>query len=273
MRLAIILSLPALSACGSAGGPAEGVNASVDGSERQNRLSEKTSWTSETGSQTGQTCGAAEGVFGPMMDDISNRFNQAATSARQNGLDLDYTGHPDAPGGVSIQVCADGKIAASASTSQVFISDGLLWLLAGSAEARISAGDSGEEFNARLDNLITTVTQGASMQTAPELSADALTLASSAVAFVVYHELAHTQMAKLTQGSDDGDEAGVETKADIFAVQAMTEAGYDMNGVDLVFETLQRAVPSGSMNHPSTADRAGIALKASRGETLDGFME
>lgn len=239
----------------------------------QNRLNEKTSWTAETNSQTGQACGAAEGVFGAMMDDIASRFNQAVDSARQSGLDLDYTGHPDAPGGVSIQVCADGKIAASASTSRVFISDGLLCLLAGSAEARISAGDFGEEFSARLDNLITTITDSASMQTAPALSANALNLASSAVAFVVYHEIGHTQMAKLAPSSDGGDQTGAETKADIFAAQAMTKAGYDMNGVDLVFETLQRAVPSGSMDHPSTEERAGIALKASRGETLDGFME
>ena len=271
--MAIVLSLPVLSACGSVGGSAEGVNASADGSAPQSGLSAKTSWTAETGSQTGQACGAAEGMFGSMMDDISSRFNQAAEAAWQNGLDLDYTGHPDAPGGVSIQVCADGKIAASASNSQVFISDGLLWLLAGSAEARISVGDSGDEFNARLDDLIGAVAQGASTQSAPELSAEALNLASSAVAFIVYHELAHTQMSKLTQDSDGGDQVGAETKADIFAVHAMTEAGYGMNGVDLVFETLERAVPSGSMNHPSTAERAGMALKASRGETLDGFME
>lgn len=208
-----------------------------------------------------------------MMDEIAHRFNQAALTARQGGVDLDYAGHPDAPGGVSIQACADGRIAASASKSQVFISDGLLWLLAGSAEARIATGDSGDEFNARLDDLIKTITEGSHSQSGPELSADALYLASSAVAFVVYHELGHTQMARLAPEASAGDQASAEMKADIFAVRAMKEAGYDMGGVDIVFETLQRAVPSGSMNHPSTPERAGIALRAGRGETLDGFME
>jgi hypothetical protein len=267
------MSLSALSACGSAGIPAEGVNAGAGRSASQNRWSDKTSGAAETGAQTHQACGAAQGVFGPMMDDIASRFNQAATSAWNSGLGLDYTGHPDAPGGVSIQACANGKIAASASKSQVFISDGLLSLLAGAADAKVSTGDTGNEFTARLDNLIQTITEGASTAPALELSADALTLASSAVAFVVYHELAHTQMDKLTQNADGGDLAGSETKADIFAAQAMTEAGYDMNGVDLVFAALERVVPSGSMNHPSTAERAGIALKVGRGETYDGIIE
>jgi hypothetical protein len=207
------------------------------------------------------------------MDDIADRFNQAASAARRNGFDFDYAGHPDAPGGVSIQACADGRIAASASRSHVFISDGLLWLLAGSAEARVSAGDSGDEFNARLDDLIKTITEGSHNNAGPELSADALYLASSAVAFVVYHELGHTQMARLAPDASAGDLVSAEMKADIFAVRAMKEAGYDMGGVDIVFETLQRAVPSGSMDHPSTTERAGIAMRAGRGETLDGFME
>ena len=208
-----------------------------------------------------------------MMDEIARRFNQATLTARQGGVDLDYAGHPDAPGGVSIQACADGKIAASASRSQVFISDGLLRLLAGAAEARIATGDSVEEFNARLDGLVKTTTGGLHGGAETELSAAAMDLASSSVAFVVYHELGHTQMAKLTQGADVGNQASAEMKADIFAVRAMKEAGYDLNGVDLVFETLQRAVPSGSMDHPPTAERAGIAQKAGRGETLDGFMD
>lgn len=210
-------------------------------------------------------------MFGPMMDEIADRFNQAASVAKQNGFEFDYAGHPDAPGGVSIQSCADGRIAASASTSQVRISDGLLLLLAGSAEARIATGGAGDEFNARLDGLIKTITEGPDGPSEPELSGEAMNLASSAVAFVVYHELGHTQMARLT--AEPGDQASVEMKADIFAVHAMKETGYDMSGVDLVFDALSRAVPSGSMNHPSTTERAGIALRAGRGETLDGFME
>lgn len=212
-------------------------------------------------------------MFGPMMDDIANRFNQAASVARQNGFDFDYAGHPDAPGGVSIQACADGRIAASASRSQVRISDGLLLLLAGAAEARIEAGDSGDEFNAKLDDLIKTITEDFHSQPEPELSGEAMYLASSAVAFVVYHELGHTQMTRLTPEPSAGDQASIEMKADIFAARAMKEAGYDMSGVDLVFDTLHRAVPSGSMNHPSTTERAEMAMRAGRGETLDGFME
>lgn len=271
--LAIVLSLTALSACGSAGVAADGASSVPEGSASQNRLTEKTSNQTQAIARVGQDCGAAQGVYGPMMDEIARRFNQAALMARQSGVDLDYAGHPEAPGGVSIQACADGKIAASASRSSVFISDGLLHLLAGAAEARISTGDSIEEFNVRLDDLIKTTTEGSHDRAETELSAAAMDLASSSVAFVVYHELGHTQMSKFIQGVDAENQASSEMRADIFAVHAMKEAGYDLNGVDLVFETLQRAVPSGSMNHPSTAERAGIALKAGRGETLDGFME
>lgn len=271
--ITIVLSLTALSACGSAGSPADGASFAPGGPASQNRLAEKTSNQTPPVALTEQICGAAQGVFGPMMDEIARRFNQATLMARQGGADLDYAGHPDAPGGVSIRACADGKIAASSSRSQVFISDGLLRLLARAAQARISTGDSVEEFNARLDDLIKATTEGSHDVGETELSTAAMDLASSSVAFVVYHELGHTQMGKLTAGADVGNEASTEMKADIFAVRAMKEAGYDLSGVDLVFETLQRAVPSGAMNHPSTAERAGIALKASRGETLDGFME
>jgi hypothetical protein len=271
--LTIVLSLSALSACGSAGAPADGASFVPDGSASQNRLNEKTPKQTQSIAKTGQDCGAAQGVFGPMMDEIARRFNQATLSARQGGVNLDYAGHPDAPGGVSIQACADGKIAASASRSHVYISDGLLRLLAGAAQARIATGDSVEEFNVRLDGLIKAATDGSRGAVEPELSADAMDLASSSVAFVVYHELGHTQMVKLTAGVDVGDRASAEMKADVFSVRAMKEAGYDLNGVDLVFETLQRAVPSGSMDHPSTAERAGIAQKAGRGETFDAFMD
>lgn len=270
---AIALSLTALSACGSAGNAADGGTSALDGSMSQIRTAEKTPNQTEAIAQTSRSCGAAQGVFGPMMDEIARRFNQAASTARQGGLDLDYAGHPDAPGGISIQACADGKTAASASKSRVFISDGLLRLLAGAAEARISAGGSTEEFNAKLDGVIKAATEGSGGVTDTELSAAAAELASSSVAFVVYHELGHTQMAKLAQGADAGNQPSTEMKADIFAVRAMKEAGYDLNGVDLVFETLQRAVPTGSMNHPSTAERAGVAQRAGRGESLDGFME
>ena len=152
------------------------------------------------------------------------RFNAMAKDD-DNGFasNLTLAGHPDIDGGISVRVCSDSQIAAYAYLETVAIHEGLLYMLK-------DASDS--------DNLF-----------------------ESAVAFVIYHELWHTQMgdAALT-----GNDTFIELEADFFAMHAIKKVGYDTAGAEIVFSVLLQVNPDGSSRHPTALERAEAIEVAAR---------
>lgn len=161
-------------------------------------------------------CGLADDEFLDSILEIVARFNELAKSDNEFATNLILAGHPDHENGISVRVCADSQIAAYAYLETVVIHDGLLHAL------KDSAGSDENLFR-------------------------------SAVAFVIYHELLHTQMGHAAMSTDN---TAIELEADFFALSAMKDVGYDTAGAQLVFSVLMKINPNGSPTHPAATRRA-----------------
>ncbi len=176
-------------------------------------------------------CGEAGDGFKSVMLEIVDRFNQAAKDiGAATSIKFIPAGYPDSPDGISVRVCADSRIAAYAYSRTVAIHEGLLTILKESTDGATDAD--------KAESLFT-----------------------SAVAFVLYHELGHIHLSHTSLDDSALLNTAPEFEADMFAAMVMRATGYSMEGVDLVFSVLDLINPSGSLRHPASWERAEMVQR------------
>lgn len=232
-------------------------------------------------------CGAADARFEDVIIEILDIYNESvAGNDDGSSSQIPLAGHPDAPEdgdetGIAVLACDDSLIAAYAYSRTVVVNEGLLTML---SEASYAAGlysEDPEALGRALDDIVyyalrnsfgVVITQADidSLSESGEFSRIAGYMFSSAVAFVIYHELGHSYMGHTLKAIDDGAPADSthETQADIFAAASIIKTGLPMDGVDLVFSILDRISPEGSLSHPSSLKRASAVQRVTRGDTL-----
>jgi len=138
-------------------------------------------------------------------------------------------------------VCGHEEPAAFSQGRTVTVSSGLMGLLRDMAQARVAQrGVTGWENGDPAGELF-----------------------QSALAFVTYHELGHVFLGHTLPARvwlDGADGGAQEMRADQFAVSVLRGAGYSMEGVDLVFEALEKINPGGSIGHPASRLRFSAAF-------------
>ncbi|VAX17158.1 hypothetical protein MNBD_NITROSPINAE01-726 [hydrothermal vent metagenome] len=216
--LIVFLGSFALSACGDILNPDEKLGdpaggAATDRLASNDRLT--TIAVEENALRMNPECGEADEEFLPAILEIIERFNTMAESDDSFSPKLTLAGHPNLDGGISVRVCADSQISAHAYLETVAIHDGLLHMLKESAVSE--------------------------------------TIFESAVAFVIYHELWHTQMGDAALSTND---TLMELTADFFAMNTIEKVGYDTTGAELVFSVLIKVNPGGSPHHMTATERA-----------------
>ncbi|MBI4667198.1 MAG: hypothetical protein HY751_12415 [Nitrospinae bacterium] len=259
-----------LSACGSAPGSAG--NALAGANEAQSSVDQP--YTANPNARAMEEeqalladpgCAAATGQAGMVLDDVVARFNGLVADGAPWPVPV---GHPDAPeNGVAVRVCAGSKVAAYSYDSLVVLHEGLLSLLNDAATAKVLYG-SGAAYDGALLKIAMDAEAG--IYNSPidstqneTMTGEAGALFASALAFVTYHELGHSQLAR--QQTPLGEYAPLEdeeTRADLFAAEALRETGYSQEGANLVFEILGLMSPGGSLNHASAQERL-VTLKQS----------
>lgn len=213
------------------------------------------------------SCGEAFGVNREAIDEALSRYNEASDSERRY-----RASHPVSPDGVSVKVCDDAKVLAYAYTRTVIIHEGLLDLLKEAAYISSEYGNDTKKRDRKLDALAISGSDGEFLIEEPAGDYyNSYHLFSSAVAFVIFHELGHTELGHTTLLSNE-KEGGftdrrhaptLELEADVFASYAMRSAGYTDSGATLLFWLLDRINPDGSATHPTSKERAGTFNKLS----------
>ncbi|MBI5815849.1 MAG: hypothetical protein HZB29_09600 [Nitrospinae bacterium] len=225
------------------------------------------------------SCGAAGAEFAGVIGAVVNRFNESVVTApREDGITLVPAGTPDAPdGGVAVKVCADDKLSAYSYPSTIAVHEGLLRLLKNSAYAAVLNDGDQAGLEARLDEIVAVAMSGGlddeadrwRVESDAGLMARAGQLLESETAFVLYHELGHSQMDRNLAGAGDS----AELRADVFSAGAMSAAGIPMDGVDLVFSVLERVSPEGTAAHPSSGEREWLVTRAGSSGGMAGMIE
>jgi len=227
----------ALAACGGVDPGQTRQAAPSTGGGQSHQIPERVQWNASLdtlcqGSIPPDLMAAAAGAVG--------RFN--AVFSLEAGDQVALTTRPGAQEGTRAValVCGHADPVAFSQGRTVTISSGLMALLKDLAQARVA-----ERAASGMGNWD-----------------DAGELFQSALAFVTYHELGHVFLGHTLPGRAwlDGADCGAqEMRADQFAVTALREAGYSMEGVDLVFEALDRINPGGSLGHPGSRLRFSAA--------------
>ena len=290
--LAVVSAALALGACGSSAGSAALMSDSIKPESKDNvhlmnlyddaRLAEEESLL-----RSDPSCGRANEEFAPVILLIIERFNEIADEGNlaARGATLVHAGHPDMPGGVSVRVCADSRVAAYAYRNTVALHEGLIRMLETAAEAVDVLGVGTAGLEERLDEIASNAQRGlfengrgkssekpGVVPADQGLSAEASELFTSAVAFVLYHELGHAQLWRAGEGRaspeiENALSPYAELEADFFAANLMRPAGFSMKGAELVFAILERISPQGSLGHPNSWERASTVLGTDQGET------
>jgi hypothetical protein len=181
-----------------------------------------------------------------------------------------------------VLACDDSLIAAYAYSKTVIVNEGLLTMLSEASFAAAIYSEDPDALDIALDDIVYYALRNIfgvvitkedidNLSASEESSLIAGELFSSAVAFVIYHELGHSYMGHTVTGDDGGamTDSTREIEADIFAAASIMKVGLPMNGVDLIFSILDRISPEGSLSHPSSLTRASVVERVTRGDTLD----
>ncbi len=222
-------------------------------------------------------CGLADVRFEGVIVEVIDKFNEFVARSAEGVLDhIPLAGHPDAPEdgdgpGISALVCDDSLISAYAYNRTVVVSEGLLAVLWQAAWASALYSDDPEALDMALDDIVYYALTDSSDDLITKEDIDGLSksgdfsriagdLFSSAVAFVIYHELGHSYMGHALSVADGGapEDSTHEIEADIFAASSIKRAGLSIDGADLVFSILDRINPEGSFGHPSSLKRASV---------------
>ncbi|VAX24080.1 hypothetical protein MNBD_NITROSPINAE04-1635 [hydrothermal vent metagenome] len=229
-------------------------------------------------------CGVAEARFEGVIVDVLDKFNEfVARSDEGVSGQIPLAGHPSAPedgddAGISALVCDDSILAAYAYNRTVVVNEGLLAMLWQAAWASALYSEDPEALDMALDDIAYYALTDSSDDLITNEDIDGLSksgdfsriagdLFSSAVAFVIYHELGHSYMGHALSVADDGalEDSAHEIEADIFAASSMKRAGLPIDGADLVFSILGRINPEGSFGHPSSLKRASVVERVAHG--------
>lgn len=230
-------------------------------------------------------CGAADARFEDVIIEILEIYNESV-AGNDDGASgrVPLAGHPDAPedgdeAGVSVLACDDSLIAAYAYNRTVVVNTGLLTMLSQASYAAGLYSEDSEALEMALDDIVYYALRNDtgyllapedidSLSQSEEFSRVTGDMFSSAVAFVIYHELGHSYMGHtaIAAGSGAPADSTHEIEADIFAAASIMKTGLPMDGVDLVFSILDRISPEGSLSHPSSLKRASIVQRVTRGD-------
>lgn len=229
-------------------------------------------------------CGLADVRFEGVIVEVLDKFNEfVARSADGVSDQIPLAGHPSAPedgddAGISVVACDDSLISAYAYNRTVVVSEGLLAMLSQAAWASALYSDDPEALDMALDDIVYYALTDSSGDLITKEDIDGLSksgdfsriagdLFSSAVAFVIYHELGHSYMGHALSVADGGapEDSTHEIEADIFAASSMKRAGLSIDGADLVFSILDRINPEGSFGHPSSIKRASVVERVAHG--------
>ncbi|MGK7345651.1 MAG: hypothetical protein ACNS63_07565 [Candidatus Nitrospinota bacterium M3_3B_026] len=276
-RFLLLFAAFVLAACGAEPGGTAPDSAS-DGAENRRafgRGAPDNTLARERELRENPACGRAGEEFVLPILYIVDRFNEfVSKTGGEKGMALLPAGHPDSPDGVSVLVCRDEGVAAYAYGRTVVLGGGLLAVLRDAARSAVVYNGDDAAIRARLDHIAARARMGDFSGIAfPETrertqdddgAREAEELFTSATAFVLFHELAHTQAGQEAAKMDYPDPYA-ELKADIFAAEVMRPTGFSMEGVDLVFEVLERLAPGESIGHLPPWERAR-AVKEAEGD-------
>lgn len=270
----MILAAFVLAACGSESGltAQEGGADAVESGRTFDQGAHESVFTRERELRENPACGRADVEFVSSILYIVDRFNEFASGpGRERGMTLLPAGHPDFPGGVSVLVCGGEGVTAYAYGRTVALGEGLLAVLKEAARGAVVFDGDETAAGAMLDDIAARARTGDFSSAAPPEELERARsgaaarrvegLFTSAVAFVLFHELAHTQPGQEAAKMDYPDPYA-ELKADIFAAEIMRPAGFTMEGVDLVFKVLERMAPGGSIGHLPPWERARAVKEA-----------
>jgi len=269
----------AVSACGVT--PADPINTSITPSlnpgDRTLPFRDGASLADEERDvRASEECGRAGNEFDNRLAAIVERFNTlvARTALAGQATRLRpaaVPGEGDTDNAVLALTCKDPLPAAYSYSQTVVLHDGLLYTLARAAGVYARFDGEDDTLDGELDRVVAEAATGpldGAAVLVPVETARFDALLDSALAFVIYHELAHTilghaSMQTATGVTGPGDPS-IEIQADIFAAMAMVSAGYSLEGVDLVFAVLERISPGGAYAHPRSLDRALTVRRATR---------
>lgn len=282
---AALLTVTVLSACGASPSPSgaerfEGYQRS-SGNENT-RIVDRLEKILEEEAEllSNPDCGEAGDEFKPDINLIIGKFNDVVTGSEATGAELIPAGHPDSPDGISVRVCSGPRVEAYAYSRTIAIHEGLLYTLLMASEAYALFKDTPQRLDAALGEIAFNAENGfiSDIFTPDEREAlinggyaiRAEELFHSATAFVVYHELGHTQPGQASPFAVSSETADsyMEFEADLFAVNMVKTAGFSTKGVDVVFAVLDRISPEGSIGHPTSWERAEMARKAGNENSL-----